>query len=201
VDEMGETFLLRDLPRYECLRQRSLRYPELDADAVEATLALMRVASDVLEAFGTHLERRGLSQSRFLALMLVERWSDAGRAISPSQIAEALDVSRASVTGLLDGLEGDGFIERRAAGGDRRALSIHLTPLGRQYLGDLLPDHYARTAGLMAHLDEGERKQLVLLLSKVAQGTHALRDEGWTPASVQEAPQVLTEDVEEEESP
>lgn len=178
---MGETFLLRDLPRYECLRQRALRYPQLDVGAVEATLALMRVASDVIESFEAHLERRGLSQSRFLALMLVDRWSDLEEELSPSRMASALGVSRASVTGLLDGLEKDGLIERRAFGGDRRALSIHLTDVGSQHLSELLPDHYARTAGLMAHLSEGERKQLVALLGKVAQGMSALHDEGWTP--------------------
>ncbi len=187
---MGETFLLRDLPRYECLRQRAQRYPELDAGAVEATLSLMRVASDVLDGFGSHLERRGLSQSRFIALMLMDRWSTMQEKLTPSQIAASLGVTRASVTGLLDGLERDGLTERRAFGGDRRALSIHLTDAGRRYLSEILPDHYARTAGLMAHLSERERKQLVTLLGKVALGLDALNDEAWTPkhASV---PQVL----------
>lgn len=188
---MGETFLLRDLPRYECLRQRAQRYPELDVGAVEATLALMRVASDVIESFEAHLERGGLSQSRFLALMLVDRWSDLEEELSPSRMASALGVSRASVTGLLDGLEKDGLIERRAFDGDRRGLSVHLTQAGAKYLSELLPDHYARTAGLMAHLSPHERRQLVALLGKVAHGVGALRDEDWKPGSAQGVPQVL----------
>ena len=178
---MGETFVLRDLPRHECLRQRAGRYPDLDAGAVEATLLLMRVASDVLDGFRAHLKRRGLSQSRFVTLMLVDRWSDLEEDLTPSRIAEALDISRASVTGLLDGLERDGLIERRAFGGDRRALSIHLTPAGHKYLSELLPDHYARIAGLMAHLSPDERHSLVDLLGKVARGLSALHDENWKP--------------------
>jgi len=173
---MPEIFLLKDLPRYEYLQEKAKRYPDLDAGAVDATLVLMRVASDVLEGLGHHFARHNTSQGRFLVLVLLDRVCQQG-VILPSEIAEKLSVSRATITGLLDGLEKDGYIERQAHPDDRRALSIHLTECGKAFLEKVLPEHYRRVAGLMAHLSDDERRQLVALLTKVAQGKDALYED------------------------
>ncbi len=178
---MPELLLLRDLPRYEMLQEKAKRYPDLDAGAVEATLVLLRVASDVLEGFGAHFTRNRTSQGRYMVMMMLDR-PCASEGMSPSEIAEKLGVSRATVTGLVDGLERDGFISRHAHPEDRRAFCIQLTAKGQTFLAELLPDHYRRVAGLMAHLDEDERRQLISLLAKVAQGQGAMRDENWVPA-------------------
>ena len=170
--------LLRDLPRYEMLQEKAQRYPELDASAVDATLVLLRVASDVFEGLGAQLMRNGLSQGRFMVLVLLDRCSH-GEGISPSEIAEQLGVTRATVTGLLDGLEKCHLISRQMHPEDRRAFCIELTPKGRQFLADMLPEHYRRIAGLMAHLDHAEQRHLVSLLTKVAHGQDALHDENW----------------------
>ena len=173
--------LLRDLPRYEMLQEKAKRYPELDASAVDATLVLLRVASDVFEGMGAHLARHDISQGRFMVLVLLDRAPD-GDGISPSEIAQQLGVTRATVTGLLDGLEKCGLISRQTHPDDRRAFCIELTPQGRQFLADLLPGHYRRIAGLMAHLSPTEQRQLVNLLCKVSRGQNALHDEHWMPS-------------------
>jgi DNA-binding MarR family transcriptional regulator len=175
-----ELLLLRDLPRYEMLQEKAKRYPDLDAGAVEATLVLLRVASDVLEGMGAHFARNGISQGRYLALMMLDR-PCTENGMLPSELAEKLGVTRATVTGLLDGLEKDVLISRQMHPEDRRAFCIQLTDKGREFLAALLPDHYRRIAGLMAHLNDEERHQLVALLAKVAQGQDALRDASWTP--------------------
>lgn len=178
---MSDLFLLRELPRFEYLQEKAKRTPGLDAEAAEATLALLRVGSDVLEGLSAHFERNNISQSRFLALMMVERHEDEGSTLHPCDVADKLSVTRATVTGLLDGLVRDSLISRRTHEADRRALTLHLTDKGRAYLHEMLPDHHKRVAGLMAHLSASERKTLVALLSKVAQGTNALHDPAWTP--------------------
>jgi DNA-binding MarR family transcriptional regulator len=175
-----ELLLLRDLPRYEMLQEKAKRYPDLDAGAVEATLVLMRVASDVIEGFGAHFTRNGTSQGRYLVMMLLDR-PCVCNGMLPSDIADKLGVTRATVTGLLDGLEKDGLISRQMHPEDRRAFCIELTSKGREFLAELLPDHYRRIAGLMAHLNDEERHQLVALLYKVSLGRDAMRDENWTP--------------------
>jgi DNA-binding MarR family transcriptional regulator len=175
-----ELLLLRDLPRYEMLQEKAKRYPDLDVGAVEATLMLMRVASDVLEGFSAQFARNGTSQGRYMVMMMLER-PCVSNGMLPSEIADKLGVTRATVTGLLDGLEKDSLISRHMHPDDRRAFCIELTDKGRDFLAKLLPDHYKRIAGLMAHLDDEERSQLVALLSKVSLGQDAMRDANWTP--------------------
>jgi DNA-binding MarR family transcriptional regulator len=171
---MSETLLIRDLPRYECLEKRSHRYPDLDAGAVEATLVLMRVASDVLDGFSAHLTRSGISQGRFSVLMLLDRYE--GYQLLPSELAEKMGVTRTTITGLLDGLEKDGFVQRRQHPEDRRALTVHLNEAGRAFLEGMLPDYYRRIAALMGGLNKDGQRQLVELLTQVAANTDAILD-------------------------
>lgn len=54
-------------------------------------------------------------------------------ALSPeraSRIAEMAAVSRPSLTGLLDGLEAKGWVQRVDVAGDRRGVRLELTPEG-----------------------------------------------------------------------
>jgi MarR family transcriptional regulator, negative regulator of the multidrug operon emrRAB len=63
-------------------------------------------------------------------------------AINPSSLAQKLGVTRATMTGLLDGLHKKGLIERRAQASDRRKVGVLLTAGGRRTLDNILPDYY-----------------------------------------------------------
>jgi MarR family transcriptional regulator, negative regulator of the multidrug operon emrRAB len=165
-------FYLRDLPNYEMIKKRALRYPEIDPAAVEATLMLLRVAVDVLGAFDVWLARHNMSQGRFSMLMLLNR--DPERAMSPSDLAARAGVTRATVTGLLDVLEREGMIQREHAEHDRRMIRVRLTCRGREYLDSILPDYYRRVADLMGDLSEEEERTLTDMLRRVRQGVPAI---------------------------
>lgn len=83
-------------------------------------------------------------------------------------MAEQAGVTRATVTGLLDGLEREALIQRLADASDRRALRIRLTRKGKQMARKVLDQHGRWIAGLFGNLSVSERKQLALLLDKVA---------------------------------
>ena len=182
---MSDRFLLTQLPRYECLQERSARYPDLDAGSVHATITLMHVAQEVFDGFTAQFERHNISQGRFLVLMILDRHFE--RPLAPSEIAEMVGVARATITGLLDGLEKDDMVARHPHPEDRRALTIQMTAKGRKFLDEMLPGHYRRIAGLMANLEPEERHLLVKLLAKVAAGTNALKDPLWEGADRSEA--------------
>src|SRR3990167_8470587 len=101
---------LRDLPTPEILEKFAQRYPDADVSAVAAFLHLLRVATDLSGALDSCLSQHGLLQGRWWVLILLMREDD--RTSAPSTLAEKAGVSRATMTGLLDGLERDGLVER-----------------------------------------------------------------------------------------
>lgn len=165
-------FFLQDLPDDDILQAFAHRYQEMDASAVNVCLQLLRIGSDLLAGFETMLSKHSLSQGRFLTLIVLSR--SRNDALNPSLLAEKLGVTRATMTGLLDGLEREGLIERVFAQDDRRKIAIRLTEMGLSRLETMLPDYYRRIAGLMAQLNDEERQQLLELLEKVNAGIPAL---------------------------
>ncbi|MEE9240780.1 MAG: MarR family transcriptional regulator [bacterium] len=169
-------FYMRELPSRDLIDSVASIYPELDPTAVETCYFLLRTGSDVLSAFDENLSRHQMSQSRFIVLLLLNRLElvEEPEEMSPSSLAEWAGVSRGTMTGLLDGLEREGLIERHLHNGDRRKFSIRMTKKGRETLNRIFPDYYNRIGGLMAELDEKERETLVFLLTKVNKGIPAL---------------------------
>ena len=161
-------FFLKDLPTDRTLERYAKRYPNLDPSALNTAIALLRTGSDLLTAFETFLGKHGLSQGRFLTLIVMNRKPD--EEINPSSLAEKIGVKRATMTGLLDGLERDMLIQRLAHSNDRRKVVVRLTKKGRHVLDEMLPDYYSYIEKLMVNLTENERHNLKLLLEKVNQG-------------------------------
>ena len=170
--------LLKDLPRYDCLIQAAKEFPDLDPSAAEAFLHLLRAGDDAFGVTERNLTSRGISHGRFGVLMLL--WQGCqmrdggagnddcdGGPRTPAELAEAAGVTRATMTGLIDTLERDGYVKREPDPDDRRMMSVLLTPRGEKFLREFLPGHFKTTSKLMSTLTEPERKTLVRLLTKI----------------------------------
>lgn len=155
----------------QTLQTLAAQYTELDIASVEACLAFLRATADVQTALEAHFARYGLSMGKFTVLMQL---SQADEGLTPSECAERSGVTRATITGLLDGLEREQLVERQPCSRDRRMLSVRLTQKGKTLLTQLLPDHFCRTTGLMAHLTANEKKTLIKLLEKLQAGAPAM---------------------------
>src|SRR5829696_4480452 len=160
-------FLLRDLPKYECIRHLSERYPEIDPRAVEAFLVLWRTATDTLSTLEACLQKHGMSQGKFTVLMILNRNPDQG--INPSELADRAGVTRATMTGLLDGLEREKMISRQGDRVDRRRAVVRLTPQALEFLNRILPGYYTRLHELMGDLSEDDKAHLTELLVKIGE--------------------------------
>jgi DNA-binding MarR family transcriptional regulator len=160
-------FLLRDLPKYECIRHLSERYPQIDPRAVEAFLVLWRTATDTLGTLECCLQKHGMSQGKFTVLMILNRNPDQG--VNPSELADRAGVTRATMTGLLDGLEREKMITRQGDRIDRRRAVVRLSATAREFLDAMLPSYYVRLHELMGDLSEEDKSQLTDLLMKISQ--------------------------------
>jgi DNA-binding MarR family transcriptional regulator len=162
--------MLKDLPRYECLLEAAREFPDLDPSATEAFLHVLRTGDEAFRVAETNLAQNDISHGRFGVLMAL--WGNCQREgrdtpLSPAEIAERTGVTRATVTGLIDTLERAGLVARTPHSGDRRMTSVALTARGEKLLLKILPDHFRQMAWLMSPLNEGERKTLVQLLTKI----------------------------------
>jgi DNA-binding MarR family transcriptional regulator len=186
--------LLKDLPRYECLLEAAKEFPDLDPSAAEAFLQLLHTGDEVFGVSDRSLAAHNISHGRFGVLMLLWR-SVRPRAAkllgcdenvagprTPAELADAAGVTRATMTGLIDTLERDGFVKREPDPNDRRMMSVRLTPAGEKFLIEFLPGHFRAVAALMRPLSESERKTLVALLGKIQQQAAALNPKNETAA-------------------
>ncbi len=165
---------LRDLPKYEALLAMAERYPDLDVSAVEAYLTFLRTATDVHQVMDGHFAEHDLSMGKFTVLMLLYK-AETGLSpeefLTPSECAEMAGVTRGTITGLLDGLERQGWIERQPHPGDRRRSIIVLTSNGSDRLEAMLPRHFRLITAMMTQLTTDERETLTTLLQKLRSGT------------------------------
>lgn len=87
---------------------------------------------------------------------------EADGPLSMRRLAEALDVSVASTTGIIDRMADRGLVERHADASDRRVVLVHATDAGRAVFRDL---EAGRRAHLQAMLDRLTDKELVTVLA------------------------------------
>jgi DNA-binding MarR family transcriptional regulator len=152
------------------LPELAVHYGSDDREAVETTLVLLRLATDISLALGRYLDHYGLSEGRLTLLGLLLLSPRGGMEVTPSILADRAGVTRGTITGLLDGLERDWLIRRTPHPTDRRSLSVQLTRQGRALLHLIVPEHLRRVAHLTERLSPGERKKLVHTLTAIRAG-------------------------------
>ena len=81
---------------------------------------------------------------------------EASGPISMSHLAEALDISVASVTGVVDRMESRGLVERRRDADDRRVILVHPAEGGRQVFRDIDERRRIGLSKLLAKLGDAE---------------------------------------------
>ncbi|WP_331766048.1 MarR family transcriptional regulator [Embleya sp. NBC_00896] len=159
-------------PTLDQARRQIDRYGlSADPQAVLVAVRLMTAGARLGQASEVHFARFGLSTGRYRLLVDLE---DHEGEKSPSQLAAALGVSRATVTGLVDGLERDGLVARRASAEDGRGAVVVLTARGAQRLRDMAAEHFDRLQALVSGLTPDERGVFLDLLGRITQGIGAL---------------------------
>ncbi|WP_089174402.1 MarR family transcriptional regulator [Bosea sp. AS-1] len=108
---------------------------------------------------------RGMGLTLARARLLMELAREDG--LIQSDLAGLLEIEQPTLVRLLDGLERNGMIERRAVEGDRRARQVFLTPMARAQAEDIL----AFLAELRADILQGIAPQELELALSVLRRT------------------------------
>jgi DNA-binding MarR family transcriptional regulator len=94
-----------------------------------------------------------------------------------SRLAEQLDVSVASATGIVDRMEQRRLIERRHDEADRRVVSVHPTRLGGEVFARLRRHRRDRLAKVLAQLSDDELTAFLTGLRAMRRARQAIAGE------------------------
>jgi DNA-binding MarR family transcriptional regulator len=159
--------MLKEVPRYECLREASKRMPDVDPSICELFLNILHTGDLAVRAEADFLAEHGLNQARMIILVLLDN-AESG-SMRSSELADRANVSRATMTGLLDTLEKAGLLTRAPDPHDRRASNVKISPKGEKLLRKVQPLIARWAEDLLSPLSLEERAELVRLLRKAQQ--------------------------------
>jgi DNA-binding MarR family transcriptional regulator len=163
---------LRLLPRYQVLFDLASQMPEVDTASVKTYFFFLKVAHDVFAAQQAFYNRFELSEGKMVVLLLLHQAPHYR--LTPSALAEAAEVTRGTMTGLLIGLERSGLVKRTEHPEDGRMFSIELTPVALDLFEQMLPQRFEHIREFMSSLTEDEQHQLLALLETLNRGLPAL---------------------------
>ncbi|MGA9279624.1 MarR family winged helix-turn-helix transcriptional regulator [Ilumatobacter sp.] len=157
----------RDLLPNEQDILRALGDRPYDIDSMEAIANIYRAAAAIRRrAEARILAELGLSWGGFTALWVLYIWGQ----METSRLATECDLSKGTLTGILNTLESRGFVSRERPKEDRRKMLVELTPEGTAVIGDLSPRFNAFESETTSVLDVDEKRQLASLLRTIIGG-------------------------------
>jgi len=134
--------------------------------AISDFVSILRAASDISSALDALLAQHGLLQGRWWVLVLLMRQEDLTS--SPSDLAEKAGVTKATMTGFIDGLEREGLVSRFMDTSDRRKFLIRLSVTGQQKLDTVMPVYIQCVTQFMDVLGKPQRNTLIADLTTLS---------------------------------
>ncbi len=155
------------IPTFEELERHKRLVPEINPAAVIAMLSIKNASENIQQSILDVLQQNyHLSEGKFCTLIVLHQ--HGARGIAPSELAQKVGVTRATISNMLQRMERDGLVNVRPAEQDGRAKVVRLTQAGCSFMEEILPPHYLRVSNLMEKLTEDEQRDLILLLEKLS---------------------------------
>ncbi len=168
------SFCLKELPKNEAIQEMAKRYPQAKPEQISLALTFLKTAADLSKIMELYFTKYDLSTARFSFLMLLLRNPEG---LNPSDIAEKMGVTKANMTGLIDGLIAKNYVSRQGDPDDRRIVKIKLAKQGEKLLDKILPDHYSRVSQTMKKLTSKDIKMFKKYLQTIAENLNMLVEE------------------------
>ena len=131
--------------------------------SLKVWLQLMKCAKSIESSVGGRLRRGyGQSLSRFDVLAQLDRLGGGWMAIG--ELARLVMAASGNITALLDRMEGEALVERRASPLDRRSFQVRMTAEGQQLFADMARDHTRWIDTALGDVSNSEKQRLVELL-------------------------------------
>jgi DNA-binding MarR family transcriptional regulator len=146
--------------QHELKKKRPFESPE-----EETALNIVRTSDQLQIRFARLLREYRLTSPTQYNILRILRGE--GKPLPILEIASRTITVVPGITGLIDRLEGAGFVNRLRCAKDRRVIYVALTDQGMTTLAALDEPLVALHHKLLGHLSQGELKELIRLLEKV----------------------------------
>ena len=119
-------------------------------------------------AWRTRLDQRlrplGLSQGKWRTLIHL---SQGGNKRTQKEIAERMGIEGATLAGLLDRLQEDGWIERRGSAADRRCKTVHLQRRSKAVLDKIFNTAHDLRTQLIEDISDRDLEACMRVLTRI----------------------------------
>ncbi|HMB41765.1 MAG TPA: MarR family transcriptional regulator [Balneolaceae bacterium] len=126
-------------------------------------IKLMRATESINNRLNKHLAEVDLTISQFGTLEALYHLGP----LNQRAIAEKLLKSGGNITMVIDNLEKSGYVTRKKDPQDRRAVLIHLTEKGDEFINEFFPKHLDKIKKEFSVLTDSEKKQLAAMCKKL----------------------------------
>lgn len=126
------------------------------------------VLVETARAWRTKLDQRlrplGLSQGKWTTLVHLA-WG--GDKLTQRDLASRIGIEEATLAGLLDRLQTDGWIERKTSVHDRRCKTVHLRPRSKKVLSKIFETAHELRQELIGEVTPGELETCMRVLTHI----------------------------------
>lgn len=144
-----------------------------DIDRINSYISFMKADLAVSTELQTILVDYKLSRGKILILTALAKKEDGN--LTPSEIANLLGVTRGTMTGLIQGLERDKFIQRTTHESDHRMVFVSITEEGKKILNQILPIYHILLSELLEDFTKEELENLQRYAIKLHDGLEKVK--------------------------
>ncbi|MDZ7716492.1 MAG: MarR family transcriptional regulator [Balneolaceae bacterium] len=130
---------------------------------LNAFIKLMRATESLNNRLNRHLADADLTVSQFGVLEALLHLGP----LNQKSLGEKLLKSGGNITMVIDNLERCNFVERQQDPSDRRAMLIHLTDKGENFIKDFFPKHLEEIKTEFSVLTKDEKEELARICKKL----------------------------------
>lgn len=165
------------MPSEDTIR-RTVKYAsglrDIDIKVLQEGLELASLHHKAEQAIENSLSGWGLTARQMEILEVLYHHPDA--TLTPADLSDEVGLTRSAMTSALDSLEKLGHTVRGAHPSDRRMIVISLTPSGREFIRQHLPERYKRLCWLIGSTSSEERKVIAGAFTKVIEFFNAEKE-------------------------
>ena len=143
-----------------------LRHAQQHGEGATLVMALLHTAALIDRACSRELAAFDLSEGRLAVLLAV---ANTETSATPAVVAEQLGITRAAVTGLIDGLERQGYLARISHPNDRRSIVLTISDAGQLALDQIGPRYGAWLGELSAGINGEALNGALVALTAIQQ--------------------------------